>query len=477
MKVFFKLTPTTVLLGAMMAVSSCDVLNQSPPAALSINDAFASADRIDKSALGMYDGLQNAEFYGGRVLIYGDVRADDVDYSAYFAGVSDFSATSASGYAATAWTGGYQTIFSANLFMQNLAAHPGVVTSDVANQYVGEAKFIRAIAMFQLCNLFAQPYNFTNDGSHLGIPIQLNAADATTAFATSQQLPRSTVKDVYAQIEKDLLDAAASLPASSATPTFSSVARATKGAAEAMLMRLYLYKGDYASALTRANNVIGLGVFALNSSPQATFRPPYYTKESIFSVAMNTQDNPNTNNSLGQHYSPTGRADITVNPYAALPSLTADDKRRTTLLITKTSTTTPIYTSKYTTVADWVPVVRYAEVLLTKAEALSQTAGSAPSADALAALNQVRNRSRGAAPAYVLANFATQTDLLTAIRTERRLELAFEGHRLYDLFRYKQGVPARGTVQALPYGDPKLVLPIPLTDTQMNPNLVQNPGY
>lgn len=463
----FNFAAKALFLSALLAASSCNVLNQDPPTALSVNDAFANADRIDKSALGMYDGLQNAEFYGGRVLIYGDVRSDDEDYASYFGAISDFTATSANAYASNAWYGGYRTIFAANQFIQNLAANPGKVDQATTDRYNGEAKFIRAITLFQLCNLYAQPYNFTADASHLGVPIQLTAPDATAAFSDAQKLSRATVKDVYAQIEKDLLEAAASLPAASASPSFNSVARATKSAAEAMLMRLYLYKGDYANALTRANNVINSGIYSLNATPLATFRTPYYTKESIFSVAMNAQDNPNTNNSLGQHYNPGGRGDITVNPYASLSILGATDLRRTTLLTTKG---TAYYTTKFTSTADWVPVIRYAEVLLTKAEALAVTTNSV-STDAIAALNQVRTRS-GATP-YV--TFATQADLLTAIRNERRLELAFEGHRLYDLFRYKQSVTHGG--QTLNFGDSRLIFPIPLSETQINKNLVQNTGY
>jgi hypothetical protein len=477
MKAQFNLATKAVAISALLATGACDVLTQNPPTALSTSDAFANADRISKSATGMYDALQNAEFYGGRALIYGDTRSDDEDYAPYFSGVSDYNQTfSNTAYVLSAWTGGYQTIFSANLFMQNLAANPGKIDQATTDQYMGEAKFIRAITMFQLCNLFAQPYNFTSDASHLGIPVQLTAPDGATAFSTEQRLARSSVKDVYAQIEKDLLDAASLLPASSSTPAFSTVARATKGAAEAMLMRLYLYKGDYASSLVRANNVIATGAFALNPSPVTAFRT-FTTRESIFSVAMNSQDNPNTNNALSQHYNFRGRADITVTPYATLTDLSADDIRRTSLLeVAKAGTTTPIYTAKYQSTSDWVPVLRYPEVLLTQAEDLVLTTNTVNSA-AIIALNAVHTRAKGATSAYTASSFATAADLLAAIRTERRLELAFEGLRLYDLFRYKQGVPARGTVAALPYGSPKEVLPIPFIEVTQNPNLQQNPGY
>jgi hypothetical protein len=491
MKIQFNTAAKTALLATFLATGACNVLTQEPLTAFSTADTFSNADRIGKAAIGMYNSLQDLEFYGGRVLIYGDVRSDDTDPSANFPGITDFTALSNTGNVLNAWTGGYRTIYAANLFMQNLAANPNIIDAATTNRYMGEAKFIRAICLFQLCNLYAQPYGFTTDASHLGVPIVLTAApDAVAAFSATQQIPRSSVKDVYAQIEKDLTEAAAALPAKTGTTaTYENTARATKAAAEAMLMRLYLYKGDYSNALLRANNIAATGAYALNANPVTTFRT-YPTPESIFTVAMNINDNPNTNNALGQHYFAGGRADITITPYTtALSSLVAaDDKRRVsasytaatgipaTLVATKPASPTAPYTNKYTSVADWVPVTRYPEVLLTQAETLVLTTNTV-NATAVASLNTVRERSRVSGTAYTTASFATAADLLTAIRNERRVELAFEGLRYYDLLRYKQTIPARGTAAAVPYGDPKIVLPIPFIETQSNPNLVQNPGY
>ena len=80
-----------------------------------------------------------------------------------------------------------------------------------------------------------------------------------------------------------------------------------------LLARLYLYKGDWANASTYANNVISMNAYALNPSPQTCFRT-YTTNESIFSIAMDGGDNPNTNAALGQHYGSARRADIPINP-------------------------------------------------------------------------------------------------------------------------------------------------------------------
>src|SRR5690606_18123586 len=129
-----------------------------------------------------------------------------------------------------------------------------VPTAELAMQYEAEARFIRALNHWYLVNLFAQPFSFTADGSHLGIPISLKAYDATNAFSPEAQLARSTVAQVYAQIEEDLKFGAQHLPSRKGV-AFGEVARATKGAAEALLMRLYLYKRDYAKVIAQADKV------------------------------------------------------------------------------------------------------------------------------------------------------------------------------------------------------------------------------
>ncbi|GGF18098.1 RagB/SusD family nutrient uptake outer membrane protein [Hymenobacter cavernae] len=459
----------------LLLTLGCDVLNQEPPASLTPQETFSTPDRIEKAALGMYDALQNPEFLGGRALIYSDVRSDDTDPSPYFNTIASSTALANDIQITNGWTGGYRTIYGANFFLQNFEPNAGLVAPELAAQYRGEARFIRALAMFHLVNLFAQPYNFTADASHLGIPIQLTAPDAASAYEASQRLSRSSVRDIYAQIISDLTEAANGLPATYDDPEFSNVARATKSAAQALLSRVYLYQGNYAQAATLASTVISSGNYTLNPDPATTFAPPYNTPESIFSVAMNTSDNPNTNNAIGQHYSPSGRGDITISPYVAIPTslFPADDKRRTNLVTV--SSNIP-YTAKYKAVGDWVPIVRYPEVLLNRAEALARTNGL--NQESVDLLNQVRNRSKGAGtPAYTLAGFADAPALINAILLERRLELAFEGHRYYDLLRNRLPIPAHGTIPTIPYGDNRVVLPIPQVDLQNNPNLVQNPGY
>src|SRR5690606_36304319 len=131
-------------------------------------------------------------------------------------------------------------------------------------------------------------------------------------------------------------------------------------------------------------------------------------------------------------------------------------------------------TTKYTAVTDWVPVLRYSEILLIKAEALANLAtGTTVDATALALVNEVRQRS---SPAETIVA-ATKQDLVNAILLERRIELAFEGQGLFEFLRTGRSVPEHGIVPEQPYGSDYVVFPIPFNDIQKNPNLVPNPGY
>lgn len=458
-----------------LSTSSCrKVLNEEPFNSFSPKDAFSNASRIDKTAVGMYDALQNANYFGGRILIYSDQRGLDANPAAFFGniGQNPTLVTASDGIAAGAWQGAYRTIFECNAFLANFTPdRQALVPAVKANQYIGEAKFIRSLCYFYLVNMYAQPYNFTANGGHFGVPLVLSVS--ADPFAASNNLPRSSVKVVYDQMESDLLDAESKLPvANFTTSAYNSVSRATKTAARGLLARLYLYKGDNINAAASANTVITSALYALNPDPVTPFRT-YTTNESIFSVAMDGGDNPNTNNSIGQHYGATRRADIPIAAtYLALMGPT--DKRLTNLTQVVSGNN---WTTKYNAgTTDWVPVMRYSEMLLIRAEALANLAtGTTADVAAIALLNQVRGRSE---TGVVLAP-ANKLALLAAIAKERRIELAFEGQGNLDFFRLGQDVPAHSVAPLITYGSNYAVLPIPKYDTDKNPVLAaqQNPGY
>ncbi|MDB5031703.1 RagB/SusD family nutrient uptake outer membrane protein [Mucilaginibacter sp.] len=459
-----------VLMLAGVVITSCkksDLFEQ-PLDAVSAATAFSTPDRIDKSATGMYAAMQNPNWTCGRHLIYCDLMGLDANPAPYFAQVGYFDKMNANdGIVSAAWTAAYNTIYVTNLFVKSFAAVQSMVPAAKASQYFGEASFIRAYNYFYMINFWGKSYlDPAGPTNNPGVPLVLTATE--NAFDASNFIPRSTVKQVYDQIEKDLLDAEQKLPLNYPGDSYTTVSRATKGAARAMLMRLYLYEGQWAKAITYADLVINSGLYKLNATPEVAFRN-YTTQESIFSVAFSGSNNPGRNNALAAHYYPGIRNDITVSQsYLSLMDTTVDLRYKNLIL----KSNNLFWSNKYVSFSDWAPLIRYSEVLLVKAEALARLSSAVVDPAALGLLNQVRARSKAS---IVVA--ATPQSLIDAILKERRIELAFEGQSYFDFQRNLLDLPAHTTVTAQPYGTNFRVWPIPLRDINIMPTLVQNPGY
>ncbi|MEI2271516.1 RagB/SusD family nutrient uptake outer membrane protein [Sphingobacterium sp. ML3W] len=463
-----------ILIGSLALTSlfsSCQKQTfEKPYAYLEPEEAFLNADRISKTAIGMYDALQNRDFLGGRELIYADIRGIDCSAGPYFGSVPNYeNLTSDNAMVQAAFVAAYRTVYEANYFLKNIELYKGRAKPEDEARYIAEAKFIRALTYFYIVNTWAQPYKFTNDGSHPGVALVLTATDPNNIFDTAHQVPRNSVKEVYDQIIKDLNEALPMLPKVSGARSISNVGRATQGAVNGLLARIYLYKQDYTKALEYANKVTSSNEYSMATNIQLVFTE-YTTSESIFSVAHSGGDNPNTNHSLSQHYSPGGRADIQVST-AFQNLMSQNDARRTKLLIADED---GLWNGKYSSIGDWAPVLRYSEILLTKAEALANLeVGTAVNVEALALVNQVRHRS----DASTSVTASNKSELIAAILKERRLELAFEGQGIYEYLRTGRNIPAHGIFNEQVWGSNKVIFPFPYAETQRNPNLVQNPGY
>ncbi|THU37230.1 RagB/SusD family nutrient uptake outer membrane protein [Niastella caeni] len=489
-----------IFLAMAIMGSACQkkVTDIKPQDLLSSDLAFSSPQKIENAVLSGYDGLQSPEFISGRALIYVDLMGEDIyDRTGYFTELPRFGLLANSGIAYSVWTAGYASVAKANTGIAGITANSNKLTADKAKELIAECKFIRAVANFYLVNFFAQPYVFTSDASHTGIPLITKPFTSNDPAANQ---PKSSVAAVYTAIITDLMEALADLPleyTGYANDEYHNKTRGTKASASAFLSRVYLYKGDYTNAKKYALDVINgnYGVFALNSTVDASYTASngeYITGETIWSIANNINDNPNTNNALPMHYYPNGRGDLsisssflstTTNPYFAV-----DDKRRT-LIISGTTAQTAAYkfTRKYTDItgrADWAPIIRYAEILLTYAEAQARTA-TGVDADAVAKLNIVRDRAKAITTlSYTVGSFANKDALIAAILGERRIELAFEGHRFWDLMRVKASVTNKydsdGTslLPAQPFGAKKNVFPIPQIEIDKSKGvLVQNDDY
>lgn len=462
-----------------LGVSSCnkDFLEAKPELDLAAEVVFTTPARIASQVNGLYGSAKNGSLFGGRYQIYNDIRAEEfinrttnsvTGYSVY-QGNQDPSDTYIAGF----WNQGYLTINRINLFLEGLAANPNVISADLANNYKGEAKFLRALTYFSLVQMFAKPYVLDN-GASPGLPLRLKGETSTA----NNNLARSTVAQVYEQVLKDLNEAETEVPATYSTPLLRST-KAHKNTIAALKTRVLLAKGDYAGVITEANKIVSAtapfksptGVaHELQADISSVFKTPYTSVESIFSFPMAETNAPGTQNQIGYYFN-AGNIEYYVNTGAtgiySNPQFRATDVRKTLLTATHaTAGNNPIIT-KFSGVSpfiDFVPIIRYSEVLLNLAEAEAEV-GSQERAFAL--LNAVHRRSDAT------YDFGTldKAGLVSAILTERRIELLAEGFRTNDILRRGQPINSFGAGALIQPTDARYIFGIPLSETQTNPGI------
>jgi len=481
-------------LGAIVSLSSCrrELLTPIPQTSVSDASSFSTPSRVSGQLLSLYGVMKNGQFYGGRVVIDGDIRGEDfLNQTNNLVTGSDVWAlnpTNSATAVVNLWAQVYATINDCNVFLDGMAAGGStVVGATLAGNYIAEAKFIRAVSYYSLLQLYARPYADGN-GSKPGVPLRLTGIKGTG----QSDLARSSVAEVYAQIIKDLNDAETGLPlnygTSGATATYNNTTRAHRNTAIAFKTRVYLSMQQYANVITEANKIVSASApFSASSGVANALQAninnvftTYTTTESIFSMPMtNTSgDYPGTQNQLGYYYSPTtanggvGNGEFALNDAGIIADAgwTATDARRTNFVLKSGSgSATRYWLTKYKVggnFLDYVPVIRYSEVLLNLAEAKVRTT-NAIDAQAVALLNAVRNRS-DAATTFTAAGFATAADLTAAILKERRIEFLGEGLRNNDLMRLLQPIPAKGTAQVKNPGDVGYIWPISANELSLN---------
>jgi len=441
------------------------------------NAPFTTPTRILSQVLALYSTARSGQFLGGRYQVYNEVKADNwVNYSqnsitAYQ--TWNETVTSTSSEVQNLWSQAYYVINNCNLFIDGMAAKgTSVVGNATAANYIGEAKFMRALSYYCLLQLYARPY-IDGSGSKPGLPLRLTG----NAVYGNYDLARSTVAQVYAQIISDLNDAETGLPASY-SDALTNVIRAHKNTAIALKTRVYLSMQKYDNVVTEGNKIVTAtapftaptGVAnALQADVTKVYASPYSTTESVFSMPfVSGTENPGTQNQLGYYFyqnaGTKGIAEFYLNPTGVIADTKwkSTDKRRSLLYTSVASATAGrVYTLKYPLASpypDYAPVIRYPEVLLNLAEARARTT-NAIDAQAVALLNAVRNRS-DASTTYTVASFTSATDLINAILQERNIEFVGEGLRNIDLVRLGLTIPAKSTISAIPSTDSRYIWPI-----------------
>ncbi|HJT73732.1 MAG TPA: RagB/SusD family nutrient uptake outer membrane protein [Chitinophaga sp.] len=460
---------------ACMGMFSCSKqLDVDPEQAIPTDLVFTSGATSLSALYGVYSRTQRVEVFGGQPQAIADYMADNVDYkgSTTLADIALFTTMPGNSYVSEIWRINYDAIMGANAVIDKV---PGVqdatFTDTDRKMYVAEAKFLRAILYFQMVNLFAQPYQ-VSQGANEGVPL------VTASFDGSITYPfRNTVNEIHAQIEKDLLEA---LPDLANTFTDASLARgrATKGAANALLSRLYLYREQWDKAAVYAKNVLDATAYYKLAADYSFYDGN--TTEDVFSIQNTDSDNPGAGSwaSVYRPASANGRGEcpFSTNLVTAFGQETNDKRFAMSDMGTAANQETRRFTTKFpnvTTYKDNAPLIRVTEMYLNRAEALAALNGvNQESIDLINAL-----RTRAGLDTWEATDFADGNALISAILTERRKELCFEGHRRMDLLRRGQSLRADDASKKA--GADKIILPIPQREIDLSDALKghQNPGY
>jgi len=470
---------------------SKEFLDPVPQTSLSDLSVFDTKDRVVAQVNGMYASMKSGAFLGGRFFVYGDVRADNfIPKSSNL--VTNFASWNHSEVSSTnevqnLWGTVYAAINTINVFLDGLSAAwnagnlNGKISQAEYDQFRSEAYALRALCYFDLLQLYCKPYNQGN-GANPGVPLRLKAEKS----AEGNDLARSTVAEVYTQILKDLNDAEP-LAITAYSTDLLNTTRIHKNTIIALKTRVYLNMQDWPKVLTESAKIVSASApftapsgvaFVLNPSYTAIFKTPYTSKESIFSMPMTTTNGPGTQNGLPHYYTFSSSESyyLNLNPGFAYALMDATDIRKTSLLLNDSKYFLTKFPD-YTTLTDYAPVMRYAEVLLNRAEAIVRS-GGAVTAEAIALLNAVRTRSFPTG-AYIPASFAAASDFYTAILLERNIEFLGEGIRTMDLQRLSLPFPAKdgggmGNVPAIPSSSVGYVWPIPANELSLNKLMTPN---
>ena len=460
--------------------SGCqDFLEEAPMLTQSSDLTVSTYNGLNNAVAGAYAPLADRTWYGSFFVLDAEMRAGNAtipDNSDFISGrmTVPYNLSYNSTTTSAVWGLAYYVISMSNNVIDNLDGKDGGdITIQDLNNLKAEALFLRALSQFDLVRLYAQSYAKNPDG--LGVPIILH-----TDKTASEQPSRNTVKEVYTQVITDLKEAEALIdPSYVRSGVTDPKAVVTLPAIQALLSRVYLYSQQWQLAADYATKVIENPNFNLWTAVEF---PTVWGKETagiggevIFEVyGKRANDYDSWWEGPSHMTNPLGYADC-----AAHPDLTsiydANDVRGSLFRTDKDNVSGELWTTKYpgkgdgdalsTPDANNVIVLRLSEMYLNRAEALINGASIA-GATALTDLNAIRAQ-RGAD-----ALGSAGADI---VFSERRKELAFEGHLWFDYSRTNR--PSLRSDNPLPNDSHIWALPIPKRELDVNKNLTQNDGY
>lgn len=456
--------------------------------------------KTEAHALLAITGVYNAASFvstENHLWVFGDVASDDATKGGLAGDQSDiqfideFSYSRNNGSLEKIWKHYYEGISRANYL---LYYSPGIdMNEDLKSRILGEAKFLRAYFNFNLVNIFGE------------IPIKLNPPINPDEI----NKPKSPIANVYAQIEKDLTEAIAAIGTKD-----KEIGRVTKGAAWGLLAKTFIYQQKWEAALAAIAAVDALGLYSLEAVYKNNFiDSTQNNKESLFELQHLSDQLPKLGSHLNQYFSPPKDNGYYFN--VPLQNFVNEFEKTTTNIpdprldytvgragqkwingedFDPAWSPTGYLQKKHSQPLKEEPIIgdaslnyvylRYADILLMKAEALNEAGRSS---EALVPLNAVRKRAResylfdkslagfGTVPVGLLPDvqLTNQQTVRDAIRHERRVELGFEFHRFFDLIRYgKQTAEAALTGTGFKYSDNLGHFLIPQSELDTNPAIL-----
>ncbi len=477
---------------AALFLASCDDFLDIEPSSQSIavdnsgTDSvyFKSASEVEAALAGAYSDFKN-EYWQLDNMVNGDAQSDD----AYAGGdnpdnfqIDEFKLVATNRNVSRDWAYLYSTIGKCNTVLNNLdAVTDPALTSDRKEEIRGEAAFIRAYMYFQLVQLWGD------------VPLQLQEVKTISAELLEEIYPiifpaRSPQAEVYAQIIADLETALTRVRVAAPDKGY-----ATVGAVNAMLAKVYATQEphDWNKVLQYCDAVIAGPYSLLPNYDQLWLNTNENSTESIFEINYSggsSDGNWGTKIFRGLDWK---KFNLPSNDLVAAFDEEGDNTRKNASIIfvdiTGKWSDEHWPQTHYPFINKWrnfnegsdqnYIFIRLADILLLKAEALNETGDQAGAAEIV---NQIRARV-GLAPTTA----SSQADMRLAIEKERRLELAFEGHRWYDLKRTGRAIEVMnnetidhtGNLVGYQLTTERLYWPIPQAELDKNSKLVQNEGY
>lgn len=481
----------------LLAITACkkDFLDRKPLGQLTYDTFFENGDQAQLATNAIYNQFRSFDCIALPYIGGTDIISDDADKGStatdalYLLEIDDFTFDATNSTFSSLWKGYYNAIARANLAIKRIPDVP--MDATLKARLIGEAKFLRAYSYSLLVQWFGP------------LPLITEPLNGDEYYTQTRQ----PVAQVYDLIERDLLDAIASLPEKSQYAS-KDLGRATKGAAKGMLAKLYMLKKDFPKAEQYCLEVINSNEYTLMPKYADNFLPSGENKsESIFELQAAALP---TDQAAGPGASPYNM----VQGVRGIPNLgwgfnrpsdnlvssyePGDPRREATVIYTgevlpdgntQVQNNPEIINARYNQKA-WVPghpglqdngpgnirVLRYSDVLLLASEALNE---NGKASEALIYLNQVRKRARGTNN-FILPDITVtdQSLLREKIYRERRSELAMEQHRWFDLLRWGRASQVMVAVGKNFVTGKHELFPIPQTEVDLGgDNIPQNGGY